>query len=209
MEILITALALLTIVVLIVLIGTGGRPMKLFVAIGDALPAIAANKMPLTITAVSIFVLAAFLLLFYATPGSSIHPEQPIPFSHQLHSGVKAIDCYYCHPYVDRSNHPGIPPVEKCLHCHKYIIAKHPQILKEHEYFNTNTPTPWRKVYLAAEHVLFNHKRHVKRDFACETCHGQVKQMDRLQSHRFYMGFCIECHRKEKGPLGCWLSCHS
>jgi hypothetical protein len=29
---------------------------------------------------------------------------------------------------VGRSVHPGIPPVEKCLYCHKYIIANHPEI---------------------------------------------------------------------------------
>ena len=40
----------------------------------------------------------------------------------------------------------GLPPVEKCLYCHNYIIKKHPQIQKEHNYFNTQTPTPWVKV---------------------------------------------------------------
>ena len=120
-----------------------------------------------------------------------------------------AIDCYYCHPYVERSNHPGLPPVEKCLHCHKYIIANHPEILKEHDYFNTQTPTPWQKVYYLAEHVVFNHERHIKKGFACEKCHGEVKQMDRLKNQRFKMGFCVECHRENKGPLDCWLACHS
>jgi hypothetical protein len=43
---------------------------------------------------------------------------------------------------VNRSKHPGIPPVEKCIYCHKYIIANHPEIKKEHRYFNTRTPTP-------------------------------------------------------------------
>jgi hypothetical protein len=33
--------------------------------------------------------------------------------------------------------------------------------------------------------------------------------MDRLKSKRFYMGFCIECHRERKVNLGCWLACHS
>ena len=183
--------------------------MKLFVAIGDALPAIAANKMPLAITAASIFVLAAFLLLFYATPGSSIHPEQPIPFSHRLHSGVKAIDCYYCHPYVDRSNHPGIPPVEKCLHCHKYIIANHPEIKKEHWYFDNRTPTPWRKANYLPEHVIFNHKRHIKKEISCSECHGAVETMDRIKGVNFKMGFCIDCHKEKKANLDCWLACHN
>ena len=73
-----------------------------------------------------------FLYYFYMPPATGIGPEQPIPFSHRVHAGVKNIQCRYCHPYVDRSNHPGLPPVEKCLHCHNYIIANHPEIKKEH-----------------------------------------------------------------------------
>ena len=110
---------------------------------------------------------------------------------------------------VDRSKHPGIPPVEKCLYCHKYIIAGHPQIQKEHRYFNTNTPTPWRKVNYLAEHVVFNHQRHIKKDIACESCHGRIETMDRIQGVHFMMGFCIGCHREKKANLDCWLACHN
>ncbi len=55
----------------------------------------------------------------------------------------------------------------------------------------------------------FNHQRHIRKEIACEACHGEVRQMDRLQGKRFYMGFCIECHREKKANLGCWLACHS
>ena len=203
MEILIASISLFTLAVIAILIGTRGRPMRFFTAFGETLGLMLANRGPLLLIAVSVIVLLGFLLLFYATPGAHIHPEQPIPFSHQLHAGVKAIDCYYCHPYVERSIHPGLPPVEKCLHCHNYIIANHPQILKEHEYYNTNTPTPWVKVYELAEHVLFNHQRHIKKEIACESCHGKVREMDRLQAHRFKMGFCIQCHREKNANLDC------
>lgn len=156
-----------------------------------------------------ILLLGGFLYFFYGGPARDIGPEQPIPFSHRLHSGVKQIQCRFCHPYVERSRHPGIPPVEKCLYCHKYIIAKHPQILKEHQYFNTSTPTPWRKANYLAEHVLFNHKRHLKKNIQCEACHGQVKTMDRIKGVHFKMEFCIACHRERKANLDCWLACHS
>lgn len=209
MEILITSLSLFTLVVIAILIGTRGRPMRFFTAFAETFRLIWANRMPLILMGVCLLVLLGFLFLFYATPGTRIGPEQPIPFSHQLHAGVKAIDCYYCHPYVDRSIHPGLPAVEKCLHCHNYIIANHPQIQKEHNYYNSDTPTPWVKVYELAEHVLFNHQRHIKKEVACESCHGEVREMDRLKSHRFKMGFCIECHREKKANLGCWLACHS
>jgi hypothetical protein len=170
---------------------------------------ISANRAPILWTAASVILVGAFLLLFYGYPHLGMGPEQPIPFSHRLHAGHKAIQCQFCHPYVGRSNHPGLPPVEKCLFCHNYIIAKHPQILKEHDYFNTKTPTPWRKVFYLPEHVLFNHQRHIRKNLACGECHGQVEAQDRLAGVRFKMGFCLNCHRQRGANVDCWLACHS
>jgi len=150
-----------------------------------------------------------FLYYFYTPPATDIGPAQPIPFSHRVHAGVKNIQCRYCHPYVDRANHPGLPPVEKCLHCHNYIIANHPWIQKEHQYFDTRTPTPWRKVNYLPEHVLFNHQRHINGDIECEQCHGKVEAMDRIKGVYFKMKFCITCHELKNANLGCWLACHS
>jgi hypothetical protein len=209
MELLITSLTLTTLAVLAILIATRGRPMRFFTAFGETLGAVWANRGPFLLVALCVFLCLGFIYFFYFSPATAIGPEQPIPFSHRLHAGVKAIDCRFCHPYVQRSLHPGLPPVEKCLFCHNYIIANHPQIRKEHNYFNTQTPTPWRKVFYVPEHVLFNHQRHIRKGFACEKCHGQVKQMDRLKDFRFQMGFCVQCHRDNNGNLDCWLACHS
>jgi hypothetical protein len=169
----------------------------------------ASNVNPVVLTVACILFVGAFLYYFYATPGTNIGPQQPIPFSHRLHAGIKEIQCKFCHPYVGRSTNPGIPPVEKCLYCHNYIIAGHPQILKEHRYFNTATSTPWVKVYYVPEHVMFNHQRHIRKEVACQECHGAVEQMDRLKGEKFKMGFCVECHREKKANLDCWLACHS
>ena len=167
------------------------------------------NRGLLSVSGLTVLFTALFLLLFYRPPGSAIGPEQPIPFSHRLHAGVKNINCRYCHPYVERSIHPGIPPVAKCLHCHNYIITQHPEILKEHNYYNTDTPTPWRKVNYLAEHVLFNHQRHIRKQIDCRECHGAIESMDRIKGKIFYMEFCINCHREKKANLDCWLACHS
>jgi hypothetical protein len=94
-------------------------------------------------------------------------------------------------------------------HCHNYIIANHPEIQKEHDYFNSDTPTPWVKVYELAEHVLFNHERHIKKASPANPATVRSEPMDRLKGKRFKMGFCIECHREKKVNLGCWLACHS
>ncbi len=209
MEILISTLTLLALLAAIILIVTRGRPARFFSAFGETMGTLWTNRGPVLWIAVCVVLVLAFLYLFYTPPGWHIGPAQPIAFSHRLHAGHKAIDCYYCHPYVARSVHPGLPPVEKCLHCHNYIIANHPEIRKEHDYFDTRTPTPWRKVFYLAEHVMFNHERHIKKEVACESCHGQVRQVDRLNSHRFKMGFCVECHREKGANLDCWLACHS
>jgi hypothetical protein len=209
MEILIVSLSLLFLMVTLVLIGTRGKPMRFFTAFGETIALMWANRGPVFWVAACGALVLAFLLLFYAPPAATIGPVQPIAFSHRLHAGHKTIDCYYCHPYVERSIHPGLPPVEKCLHCHNYIIANHPEIRKEHHYYHTQTPTPWRKVFYLAEHVVFNHERHIKKEIACEKCHGDVKQMDRLKDHRFKMGFCVTCHRQNNANLDCWLACHS
>ena len=209
MEILLVSLSLLTILALAILVGTGGKPMKFFTAFGDTLSTIAANKGPLSLTALCVLMVIATVYFFYMSPATAVGPEQPIPFSHRLHAGSKAIDCQFCHPYAGQSIDPGLPPVEKCLYCHKYIIANHPEIQKENEYFNTNTPTPWKKVYRVAEHVLFNHERHIRKNIQCQECHGQVESMDRLKEKRFYMGFCLDCHQEKKANVGCWLACHS
>jgi len=172
-------------------------------------PTLTRNVKTGILTAVCVLLTAGFLYYFYIPPGTDIGQEQPIPFSHRLHSGIKEIQCQFCHPYVGRSIHPGIPPVEKCLYCHNYIIPKHPQILKEHRYFNTNTPTPWVKANYLAEHVVFNHQRHIKKEVACQECHGAIEKMDRIRGTNFKMGFCVECHQEKKANLDCWLACHN
>ena len=209
MEILITTLSLLTLTVVVILIGTRGRPMRFFTAFGESLRQIWQNRAPLFWVMISVFLVLGFLFFFYTPPAARVGAAQPIPFSHRLHAGHKAIECRFCHSFVDRSIHPGLPAVEKCLFCHNYIIANHPQIQKEHNFFNTNTPTPWVKVYELSEHVLFNHERHIKKDIACQSCHDEVQRMDRLKGKRFKMGFCIECHRDKQANLDCWLACHS
>ncbi len=168
-----------------------------------------ANRAIVLMTALCLAGVGLFVALYWHPPGAAAGPEQPIPFSHNVHSGVKQIQCQYCHPYVAYSNFPGIPPVEKCLHCHKYIIVQHPWIQKEHEYFNQGVPTPWVKVNYVAEHVLFNHQRHVNSRISCQQCHGAVQEQHRLPAKQWRMGECVACHKQKGANLDCWLACHS
>jgi len=86
-----------------------------FISMRSGVDAVARNRRPLFICGFCLLFVLLFLYFFYVAPARHIGPEQPIPFSHRLHSGVKLIQCEFCHPYVGRSKHPGMPPVEKCL----------------------------------------------------------------------------------------------
>ena len=209
MEILLATVTLLTIIILVVLIGTKGRPMIAVYQFRSFIIGVNENKLQLLVFTMLILLSSATIYYFFIMPSVGEGPLQPISFSHRLHAGDKNIDCRFCHSYVDRSIHPGLPPVEKCLFCHNYIIANFPEIRKEHDYFNTNTPTPWRKVFYVPEHVVFKHEPHIKRDIQCESCHGDVRATDRLKFVEFQMGFCVECHRQKKAKLSCWLACHN
>ncbi len=183
--------------------------MEFWNTLKNAVSFIKENKAVLFWSGCCVLFTLLFLYYFYTPPQSQIGPAQPIHFSHRIHAGVKDIDCKFCHSYVDRSRFPGIPPGEKCLYCHNYIIANHPEIKKEHDFFNSKTPVPWRKVTYVPEHVFFNHEPHIKKDVQCEKCHGDVASKDRLKDRKFEMGFCFNCHNENKANVDCWLACHN
>lgn len=158
--------------------------------------------------AVLIAVLTAMSWLYYVYPHVGIGPEQPIPFSHRVHAGVREIDCRFCHPFVERSSRAGIPAMTKCLFCHSYIIAGHPEIAKVKESVATNKPVTWIRIFWIPDHVKFSHQPHTNAGLDCARCHGDVKSMDRLIPVDFNMGFCVTCHRQYNANLDCWLSCH-
>jgi hypothetical protein len=153
-----------------------------------------------------------FVILFYfysVYPARSVGPEQPIPFSHRIHAGVKQINCRFCHSSVEISQDAGLPAVEKCFFCHKYVIPDHPEIRKEKSYFDARKPMAWVRVFWTPEFVFFRHEPHVRwAGLDCTNCHGAVKNMDRLRRVEFQMGFCVTCHRRMNAQLDCWLACH-
>lgn len=155
-------------------------------------------------------VLVGVLFTLYAIyPNGGLGPRQPISFSHRVHAGVKQIACRFCHPYVERSPHAGLPTVAKCFYCHKYIIPTHPEILREKGYLEAKVPVPWVRIFVVPDHVKFRHQPHVARaKIGCGECHGPVATLDRLRPVAFQMGFCIGCHRARKAQTDCWLACH-
>ena len=155
--------------------------------------------------------LFVFGIYNYTAKSGSKGPAQPILFSHKIHAGENEIPCEYCHSFASISTNPGIPSVEKCIGCHNHVSGRDEEyvtqdgqvinykneIKKVKEYWQKKEPIPWVKVTNMADYVRFNHKRHVKRGFECQTCHGQVQEMDVVyKAESLNMGFCITCHEQ-------------
>ena len=65
------------------------------------------------------------------------------------------------------------------------------------------TPIEWVRVHNLPDFVYFDHRPHIARDVACETCHGPVQSMERMrQEATLSMGWCLDCHRS----TGSWES---
>ena len=140
--------------------------------------------------------------------------EQPIEFPHDRHAGDAdkggmQINCMYCHTYARRSAVAGIPPLQKCMGCHKWIdsVKETPRIKKLFEYWEAKKAVPWKKVHDLPDFVRFNHERHIKRFIeqqnrpfqeVCGYCHGNVKEMTvARRSKALSMGWCAGCHQKD------------
>jgi hypothetical protein len=135
-------------------------------------------------------------------------PDQPIAFSHRLHIDRVGLECRYCHSYADSSPAAGIPAMSVCMRCHETVAVDRPEVQKLRRYWLEKEPIPWVKVHVQKWHVFFTHKRHTRAKIDCSTCHGQVSVMDTVRQVRpLNMGFCVTCHRQNRGPTDC-LTCH-
>jgi len=55
---------------------------------------------------------------------------------------------------------------------------------------------PWVRVHNLPDYVMFNHQAHVAVGVTCQTCHGPVESMERMEQHAtLSMGWCVNCHR--------------
>ncbi|MEQ1723559.1 MAG: cytochrome c3 family protein [Pseudobdellovibrio sp.] len=137
-------------------------------------------------------------------------PEQPIPFSHELHVGTHKMQCQYCHSQVEYSKASNVPALSTCMNCHQQVATDKDNIKKIREAYADNKPIEWVKVHMLPDHVQFNHQAHVSRGVNCQTCHGPIEKMAKVyQFSDLSMGWCINCHRQpeNKAPLNC-TTCH-
>lgn len=128
-------------------------------------------------------------------------PRQPIPFSHRLHAGTHKIDCRYCHTGAYKSIHAAIPSLNVCMNCHSVVKVDSPHIQKLRQHFQEGKAIEWVRIHELPDHARFNHKRHVAKGVTCQTCHGNVQEMDVVfQKSPLTMGWCLQCHRGQDTP---------
>ena len=134
-------------------------------------------------------------------------PEQPIAFSHKLHSDDLQIDCLYCHSQADKGPHATVPPVSTCMKCHEQVQTRDEKgeltepmaTLLEH--WNEKKPIEWNKVNDVADFVYFDHSRHVNSGLECQECHGPVETMEHMRREfGLKMSWCLDCHKQTPPP---------
>ncbi|HEX5725455.1 MAG TPA: cytochrome c3 family protein [Longimicrobiaceae bacterium] len=167
-----------------------------------------------TIAGMALLALAAASCNQY-DPGEG--PDQPIAFYHSVHAGTNQIQCMYCHYTADRSVDAGIPSVSTCVGCHvpgsgapSHVPAQavlafptaqrdsvwHAEAQKLVDFWKRGEPIPWVRIHKLPEHAKFPHFVHVNVGLQCQTCHGPVQEMEKVnQQASLRMGWCIECHR--------------
>lgn len=151
-------------------------------------------------------VISAFVITFYAgraeRDGIGYAPEQPIAFSHKLHAGDMKIDCQYCHTGPSKGRHALVPSVNICMNCHTLAKKDQPEIIKLTQFYNENKPIPWKRIHKVPEYAYFNHSVHVNTGIECQTCHGNVNELEVLKQARGWtMTACLDCHRDPKSQL--------
>ncbi|MFN3386169.1 MAG: cytochrome c3 family protein [Candidatus Thermochlorobacter sp.] len=162
------------------------------------------NKFPtvFAIGTVGGLVLVVLLIWYYWSPKAldvGYRPKQPVPYSHKLHAGDLGMDCRYCHTTVEKAASASVPPTQTCMNCHeKHVLPNSEKLLKVRESWTAGKPIEWIKVHKVPDYAYFNHSVHVNVGIGCQSCHGNVAQMDErgvMQVEALSMGWCLDCHR--------------
>jgi hypothetical protein len=129
-------------------------------------------------------------------------PVQPIAYSHKLHAGTMQIPCLYCHSDALKSRHATIPTVAKCMNCHSVTKTDSPPIKMIATTYASGKPLKWQRIHALPDYVFFDHRPHVHAGILCQTCHGEIQQMEVVRQHMsMRMGNCLGCHRDPQYAL--------
>jgi Cytochrome c7 and related cytochrome c len=129
-------------------------------------------------------------------------PKQPIEYSHKLHAGDMGMDCRYCHAYVERGPHAGVPATQICMNCHNQVRKDSPKLQALRDSWTKGDPVKWVRIHKIPDFAYFDHSAHMgvgvgenRAAIGCETCHGRIDTMDVVsQRQPLSMAWCIDCH---------------
>ena len=129
-------------------------------------------------------------------------PTQPVPYSHKLHAGDMGIDCRYCHWSVEKGAFAAVPPTQTCMNCHSKVRTTSEKLEPIRQSIATDKPVEWIQIHNLPDFVYFDHSAHLNAGVGCESCHGRIDQMTKVEQVKpLTMGWCLDCHRDPSAHL--------
>lgn len=159
------------------------------------------NYLPIALAVVAGVLGATVFVLFwfYFTPSNTqvgYTPNQPVPYSHRLHSGELGMDCRYCHSQIEQSHEAAVPPTQTCMGCHSIVHTESEKLAPVRESWETDESIAWIRVHQIPDHAYFNHSAHLSAGVGCTSCHGRIDQMEVVGVQEpIAMQWCMNCHR--------------
>lgn len=141
-------------------------------------------------------------------PAPHTAPAQPIPYSHKKHLAL-GLNCKDCHTNPEPGKLMTFPDTGKCMQCHATIAKDKPTIQKLAGYRESKQAIPWVRVYTVLPGVTWSHRPHLAAGVNCETCHGQVREMEQMSEATSVtsMAVCLNCHEANHAKTVC-DTCH-
>ena len=141
-------------------------------------------------------------------PSEHTPPVQPVPYSHKKHLSL-GLNCKDCHTNPEPGKLMTFPDTDKCMLCHATVAKDKPAIQKLAAYAKSKQAVPWVRVYTVLPGVGWNHRAHLEAGVKCETCHGQVREMEAMSEVTSVttMYSCLHCHEMNQAKTAC-DTCH-
>lgn len=136
---------------------------------------------------------------------------QPVAFNHLKHTQELGLNCEFCHVYVKKGAHAGLPDAQTCSLCHTSPQGTSAEAARVTTLIAQGDPLTFNKLFQLEPHVFYTHRRHVGiAELDCENCHGNIADSERPPDRALLnvdMDFCMACHREQGQTLDC-NACH-
>lgn len=155
-------------------------------------------------------ILTVAIVFTLAAQGAPPVP-QPVAFNHAKHAQNLGLNCEFCHAYVKKGAHAGLPDAKTCAMCHTATQGTSAEAARVTTLLEQDDPLIFNKLFRLAPHVFYTHRRHVGiAELDCQNCHGNIAETERPPDRALVhidMDFCMNCHRESGQTLDC-NACH-